>query len=182
MAAVPALMRSYNSLLPKFPSYSSEALADEPSKLDGALKTLFPDLLVHGTRSYLLGMTSSLTKVSSQAHQYFTRLSQVLAFERMMRSFVRLTAAVSPFPIDTAALNYWNGLFLSGPQAAAAWGYPAAKPQVPALPFFGGTAAQRPAAMGQMPAWSDYNAALFILPATLLAAAPAVEKWWKFSL
>jgi hypothetical protein len=175
MAAVPALAYFPNSAM----SSQRKAGKVDPSKLERALETLFPDLLVHGTRSYLLGMTTSLTKVSTQAHQYFTRFSQVLAFERMMRSFARLTAAASPFPVDTA-LNYWGGLFLANQATSGVWGYTAPKPAQPqALPFFGAMLGQPQVAPNAIPAWSDY-ASLFMVPAAaLFAAAPAIESWWN---
>jgi hypothetical protein len=177
MAAAPALAYFSNLL-----SLSTRDAGGEPvdsGKLDGALKTLFPDLLVHGTRSYLLGTTASLSKVSTQAHHYFTRISQILAFERMMRSFARLPGAASPFPVDTA-LNYWGVLFLAHQATSGVWGYPAPKPaQQPVLPFFGAMLGQPQMTPSVAPAWSDY-ASLFTIPAAaMLAAAPAVESSWN---
>ena len=179
MAAVPALARS-NSLLPSGAVRGQSVPADPSAKLDKALKTLFPDLLVHGTHNTLLSMTSSLTKVSGQAHQYFARVSHVLAFERMMRNFAQLTAAMSPFPMDA---NYWNALFRSGPQAPAPWPY--AAPQLPPqpastlMPFLPDVFQPRPPAPRPMQAW-DYSA-LFIVPMALLIAAPVADNWWNFS-
>jgi hypothetical protein len=119
MAAVPALARS-----PLFAAFTVDGLplpADESTRLQRSLETLFPDLLVHGTRNALLSMTTSLTKVSDQAHRYFARVSQMLAFERMMRSFMRLTAAVSPFPMDFGAANCWSQMFMAPQPAALPW-------------------------------------------------------------
>ena len=182
MAAVPALARS-NSLLPAGSVRGQSLPADPSAKLDKALKTLFPDLLVHGTRNTLLGMTSSLTKVSGQAHQYFARVSHVLAFERMMRNFAQLTAVMSPFPVDVMAGNYWNALFRSAPQAPAPWSYaaPQLAPQpAPALmPFLPDVFQPRQATPKPVQAW-DYSA-LFIVPMALLIAAPVTDSWWNFS-
>ena len=135
-----------------------------------------------GTRGYLRGTTASLSKVSTQAHQYFTRLSQILAFERMIRSFARLTVAASPFPVDTA-LNYWGSLFLADQPTPGVWGYPASKPaQPPVSPFFGAMLGQPQTGPGASPAWSDHSS-LFMMPAAaMMAAAPAIESWWSSGL
>ena len=181
MASVPVLARS-NSLLPASSAVDGRtAPIDASSKLQEALGTLFPDLLVHGTRNALLSMTTSLTKVSGHAHQYFARVSQVLAFERMMRSFARLTAAVSPFPMDFIAANCWNALFPSGQQISSPWSYPVApsRPPVAMMPFLPNAFQPRPANPNPMQAW-DYSP-LFIVPMALLIAAPVTETWWNFS-
>jgi hypothetical protein len=183
MASVPVLARS-NSLLPAPSAVGGQAGSpDTSTKLQEALDKLFPDLLVHGTRNALLSMTTSLTKVSGHAHQYFARVSQVLAFERMMRSFAGLAAAMSPFPMDLIAGNFWNGLFPSGRQIPSPWPYPAAQSQQPPLammPFLPNAFQARPANPNPMQAW-DYSP-LFIVPMALLIAAPVTETWWNFSL
>jgi hypothetical protein len=132
----------------------------------------------------------------------------MLAFERMMRSFMQLTAAVSPFPMNALAANCWNGMFMPGTQPApSSWGLPApsAQPANPALTFFANAmqptnavqawgvpaSTQQPnplslfagmfqpqKASSQNQPWSDYNA-LFIVPMAYLAAAPTPESRWN---
>jgi hypothetical protein len=159
MAAVPAVVNSRSAstralsaqlrLAPKPAPTSSE-------KLQKSLDGLFPDMMVEGTRSYLLNVTTSLTKASSRAHDYFSRVSHMLAFERMMRSFMQLTAAVSPFPMNAMAANCWNGMFMPGGKGApSAWGLPSAsaQPVNPALAFFSNAMQPQPAAPNAMQAW-----------------------------
>jgi hypothetical protein len=197
MAAVPALPRDY-SLLPTIGADGQPIPPDERGKLQRSLETLFPDMLVHGTHSTLLGMTSSLTKVSGRTHQYFSRVSQILAFERMMRSFVRMTAAMSPFPVDAGAANYWTNMMMPQQQAASPWAFPApqpkpsnvlpffpnlfqpqpAKPAAPALPaFFANPFQQQAPAASQASVWPDYSA-LMIVPMALMMAAPSMDQMW----
>src|SRR5262245_60979210 len=124
MAAAPAVARFDTPLFAAFTVDGRPMLPDdEAAKLHKSLQTVFPDLLVHGTRGALLSMTTSLTKVSGQAHRYFARVSQMLAFERMMRSFMRLTAAMSPFPIDLSAANCWSYLLLGARQEPSPWAF-----------------------------------------------------------
>lgn len=175
------------------PPRRSAAPAVPAGQLQRSLETLFPDILLHGTRSCLLSMTTSLTKVSGEAHDYFSRLSQMLAFERMIRSFVRLTAAVSPFPVEFG--NVWGGALLSAPQPPSPWGFPAsqAKP-LPAMGFFAPFQPQasvrsqarampflpagfQPPAPRPTPQWPDYGM-MMLMPMALLAAAPSIEAMW----
>jgi hypothetical protein len=191
MAAVHAF-----AYLPRNPSHSQASAtipAVDPDKLQKSLETLFPDLVVHGTRSCLLGMTTSLTKVGGETHQYFTRLSQVLAFERMMRGFMRFAEAVSPFPIDQG--HMWSGAFLPAPQHPSPWGFPPQQQKpVPAYGFFAPLQVPKPApvpspmnaflpaifqqvdARRPASAWPDYGPMMFI-PMALMAAAPSMAMW-----
>jgi hypothetical protein len=197
MAALPALARTdFPQLLPAVGADWRPMATEESSKLQRSLETLFPDLLVHGTHSTLLGMTTSLTKVGSQAHRYFSRVSQILAFERMMRSFVRLAGAMSPFPVDFGAAQSWTNMFMPQQQNSSPWAFPPQQPaQANALPFFPSPFQPKPAAnpaptmpffasafqpqttaSGQM-AWPDYSA-LMIVPMALLMAAPSMDQFW----
>jgi hypothetical protein len=189
MAAVPAF--AYFST-PSSPARSEKPVVD-PDHLQRSLETLFPDMLLHGTRSCLLSMTTSLTRVSGQAYDYFSRLSQMLAFERMMRGFIRL--ATAPFPPEFS--NFWTAALLqAAPQPASPWAFPAqqAKPapafgffapfqthpaprQMPALPFLPvGFQPQPPAQRNPSP-WPDYGM-MMIVPMAMLAAAPGIEAMW----
>lgn len=197
MAAVPALTRFNSPLISVFGAGGQQLPVDETSKLERSLETLFPDLLVHGTHSTLLSMTTSLTKVSSRTHQYFSRVSQILAFERMMRSFMRLTAAMSPFPINPGAANYWTNMFMPQAQAPSPWAFaaPQAKPATvmpffanpfqsqpqasadPAMAFLANAFQAQPAASAKKSAWPDYSE-LMILPMALIMAAPSMDQMW----
>jgi hypothetical protein len=199
MATVPAVSRVEYPLLPMMSADGSPMPADASTKLQRSLETVFPDMLVHGTHSTLLGMTTSLTRVGSQTHQYFTRVSQILAFERMMRSMMRLTAAMSPFPVDFGAATGWTSMFMpQQPRIPSPWALPApqAKPAA-ALPFL--AAFQPPAAMPQplsaanlfgtafqpqaaapakASAWPDYSE-LMIVPMALIMAAASADQMWR---
>ncbi len=211
MAAVPAVVNSRSASTRALSAQLRLAPAAAPTpseKLQKSLDELFPDLMVEGTRNCLLNVTTSLTKASSRAHDYFSRVSHMLAFERMMRSFMQLTAAVSPFPMNAMAANCWNGMFMPSTQPApSSWGLPAAsaQPANPALAFFA-NAMQLPNAVqawgvpasaqqsnpmslfagmfqpqkaaSQNQPWSDYNP-LLIVPMVYLAAAPTPESWWN---
>jgi hypothetical protein len=175
MAAVPALAHFDD---PTFSAWNEKPAVD-PTRLQKSLETLFPDLLLHGTRSCLLNMTSSLTKVSGRAYDFFSHLSQALAFERMMRSFMRFTAAASPFPVDFGSL--WSGMLMP----ASPWGFPMQQPKpapalgfftpqpeianyrLPAMPFL--PAGFQPPAPPPAASWPDYGMMMFA-PMAMLAA------------
>jgi hypothetical protein len=196
MAAVPAVSRMEYPLLPMM---RAEGRAEESARLQRSLETVVPDMLVHGTHSTLLGMTTSLTKVGSQTHQYFTRVSQILAFERMMRSMMRLTAAMSPFPVDFGAATGWAGMLMpQQPQIPSPWALPTSqakpaatlpflaafqpKPSVPKTPtvadLFATALQPQGAAPAKTSAWPDYSE-LMIVPMALMLAAPSVQQMWR---
>jgi hypothetical protein len=181
MAAVSALARSNSALPSAFTARRQAVAADSSAKLQKSLGTLFPDLLICVTRNALLSMTTSLTKISERTHQYFARVSQVLAFERMMRSFMQLGAAMSPFPMEFIAANCWSNLLLPGQPAPPAWANSAPDHrQQPAMtPFLANMfQPRRPESANDMRSW-DYSP-LFIVPMALLIAAPITENWWNF--
>ena len=159
MAAVPAVANSRSALAQASPAQLNlvPTEASTPSaKLQKSLDDLFPDLMVQGTRNCLLNVTTSLTKASSSAHNYFARVSYMLAFERMMRGFMQATAAIMPFPMHAMAATGWNGMFMPAGQAAAsAWGLPApAAPQPnPALAFLMNALQPQAATPNTMQAW-----------------------------
>jgi hypothetical protein len=183
---------------------AAAASPKEPAdKLQNALTSLFPDLLVYGTRSHLLSMTTALTKVSGRAHQYFARLSQILAFERMMRSFFRFAASASPFFAPVAASSEllvsecWKRLFVAGGQPTqpapwshapwshaawshAPWPYAAPTPPSSAAASFLSTLFQPAAPASQPQHWPDYSA-MFFLPMALWAAMPLADNTWSLA-
>ncbi len=55
----------------------------------------FPDYVVYMTRKALFAATASLSNVSTQTHDFLLRLSQMLAFDRMTRSYWSLSQAVT---------------------------------------------------------------------------------------
>jgi hypothetical protein len=159
----------------------------EPAdKIERALASLFPDLLVYGTRTHLLNMTTALTKVSGRAHDYFARLSQILAFERMMRSFFSFAAATSPFfaPVasftaDAFAANCWKGLLLPAqPSPPSSWGYAAPTLQQPlSMPFLAAAFQTLNPAHRHQQSWPDYSS-MFFVPVALWAALPVASGGW----
>jgi len=124
-----------------------------------ALPKDFPDYLVYVTRETLLGSTTSLSRVSDGAHNFFLQARQMMAADRMMRTF---------FPWAT-------------PSARAAWPYAQTAPlALPApqtmqlLPYFG----SMPAAL---PEPTQTQAAVPNPFAALNAAAPALAAFMSAS-
>jgi hypothetical protein len=157
----------------------------------------FPEYIVDVTRNSLLSLTTSLTKVSSQAHDFFARMSAALAFERMMRScmgwFMPGFAAPSPMgamgmdavatmPMGLAISQMWGipGTLSSGPQFA-----PMQQPKAPtwfgaelfALPKPEPKPAPR-AVAADLPVYG----ALFALPAAFFAMAPSLMQAWNVAV
>lgn len=104
------------------PATLAHSLSDEAA--DTGADTLFarvlPDFVLEAARTTLLYSTSSLTKVASRAHQFFSRVSSALAFGRLMRAFF-------PWAVPTAQD------LLSGPYAFRS---PSQWRQRPAVPSF----------------------------------------------
>jgi hypothetical protein len=64
--------------------------------------------LLDVTHKALLSFTTSLTKVSTQVHDFFSGLSQYLAFERFMRTcFGWAMPAASPFDLGSGGAQIW---------------------------------------------------------------------------
>jgi hypothetical protein len=82
---------------------------------------LAPDFMVTATRSALLAMTTSLTRVSDRVHGVCQRLNQALAFDRMMRAMFPWAAPRDPFDLSA----FW----------LAAFSVPAAQRQPPSTPL-----------------------------------------------
>lgn len=160
----------------------------------------FPEYIVDVTRNSLLSFTSSLTKVSSQAHDYFSQLSAMFAFERMMRTcmgwmmpgFANASpmSAMGMMPMGFGMPQMWglpnvSGMNVSGmPQFAP-------QPQQPnALAWFS-AAFQAPSKpqpkMDAKPMTSPFAAAaeltaygaLLALPTAFLAMAPSMMQAWN---
>lgn len=191
MAAVPAYMHFPSSSQPGFAFERPSQPAEAAAKLRQSLGTLFPDLLVHGTRNCLLHMTTSLTKVSGRVHDYFARVSQVLAFERMMREFMRMGMAMSAFPMEFMAATAWGNMFGMNQRAPSPWNYLQQSPRTlpaPMLSFFGGGGFQpqsqpqhAPSSQPRLEPWSDYHS-LLVVPLAFLLAMPAPDTWWNSSV
>lgn len=149
------------------------------SRLRGSLEELFPDLLVKNTRNFLLTATSALTKVGGQANGYFSRLSQALTFERMMRDFLRLTAWTSPFPLPSAS-DFWRTMFLPPTQPASPWSaVVAARQNVPSWPLLPALFQQHSRPGNQSVGGDLVDYASFLLPAILFAAGPLFGSFWS---
>lgn len=138
-----------------------------------------PDYLVYVTRNALLAGTTSLTKASTEAYDFFTKLCQFLAFERFMRSVAAWwMPGMTPF--------YMNGVqpwMIAAPQQQPTllpfWGFGA--PLAPAKvqnPF--AVNIQQPPRAAASPA-SDF-AAMMAIPAAFLAFTPAFLDAWRVAL
>jgi hypothetical protein len=105
------------------------------------------------TRKALLSFTTSLTKVSTQVHNFFSGMNQYLAFERLMHTcFGWAMPAASPFAVGTGAAQIW-------PMIANFWFPPIAQPQPLPQPqpkmfswWWGGEMLETPKPAMQMPA------------------------------
>lgn len=114
-----------------------------------------PGYLVDATRKTLLSFTTSLTKVSTQVHDFFSGLNQYLAFERFMRScFGWVTPAASPFDLGMGVPQMW-------PMIANFWfpaiAQPQPRPQPKMFSWWGGEMFEAPKPATQMPAMLPLN-------------------------
>jgi hypothetical protein len=127
--------------------------AAKKEKMSALLDKISPEFMVTATRSALLAMTTSLTRVSTRVHGACQQLSNALAFDRMMRSMFPW-AMPTPDPFDFAQMGAWltgGGLRAHSVPSASFhgassieptfwWqGFPEAaraKPKAPLSPFF----------------------------------------------
>ena len=140
----------------------------------------FPDYLVYVTREALLGSTTSLSGTSTQVHDFFSALNQMLAFDRMLRSF-------APWAMPTA-YGPWPQLTTRQPWAML----PSHQPP-PLLPYWGsGVPASPKPRSAPMPAvsHSQPDAALLAasyatamsVSAAFLALSPMMTDAWRVAL
>lgn len=138
-----------------------------------------PDYMVYMTRNALLTVTEPLADAFKQIHDFFMRVSQMLAFERLIRS-------MTPWPLQNAAFGAYGFM----PQ----WLAPV-KAEAPLLPFWGPKAVPalpKPAAgsPGNIGAiGSDGQAAsialcaaIMAIPASLLSFAPVIAEAWRMTI
>ena len=122
-----------------------------------------PEYFVHMTRKSLYAATTSLSRVTYEVHDFFLRISQMLAFERMMRSFWAWGMPI------TAPWLYGANQF---------WLQPVAK-KPPLLPFWGSGLLALPAPQAN-PAttvgWAGHNdvASMFPSSAAVMATSAAM--------
>lgn len=69
-----------------------------------------PSYLFDVAHKALLSFTTSLTKVSSQAHSFFSGLNQYLAYERLMRSCFGWAMPSSPFGAMLPSPQFWPAI------------------------------------------------------------------------
>jgi hypothetical protein len=139
----------------------------------------FPAYIVDVTRNTLLSFTTSLTKSSSQVHDFFSTLNQYLAFERMMRTCfgwampaARATSTLgmpqwpmpnwfSPVPRQPKhnALFWWGADWFMSPKPRSASTFVDVAMTAAGLPVHG---------------------ALLAMPAAFLSLAPAMMQAWGF--
>lgn len=145
-------------------------------KRDRELPAGLPDYCVYVTREALLGATSSLSTLSGKVRDFFAGLGQILAFDRMMRSF---------FAWFTPDAQIWS---------FAPLGFPAlqARQQPQLLPYWGQSlpslpkpqASVAPVCNFTVPNLTQiapfYSAALS-LSAAVFAATPLFMNSWQFA-
>lgn len=112
-------------LLSPFPA---PFVARSPLHRDEPLPKDFPDYIVYMTRKFLYAATTSLSRVSAQVHDFFLRISQILAFDRMVRSLWSWSIAVAA-PWGYAVDQGWLRTITPEPPLLTFWGT-----SVPALP------------------------------------------------
>ena len=136
----------------------------------------YPDYLVYVTRETLLGSTTSLSRVSTQVHDYFSALNQMLAFDRMLRSF-------APWAVP-GAYGAWPQLNTRQP-----WAFLPTRQEPPLLPYWGSRVPALPkprSAPAPARSYSQPDAALFAasyataisVSAAFLAFTPMMTDTW----
>lgn len=167
----------------------------------------FPEYIVDVTRNSILSLTTSLTKVSTQVHDFFARINAILAFERMMRTCMSwmMPGFATPSPME--AMGMAMGTAGAAPMGMAMpqmWGVPAwfanvpqfvpqpkPQPQPPkALLWFGADLLALPkpqpkpaptaAPLGAVADLPVYGA-LLALPMAFMAMAPSMMQAWNLA-
>jgi hypothetical protein len=70
-------------------------------------KKSLPEYAAHVTRHSLLSLTSSLTKVSSQVHDFFAQINGYFALERLMRNCFGWMIPTAPMAAPTWPFPNW---------------------------------------------------------------------------
>jgi hypothetical protein len=99
-----AATRHWDKGAPKSAAGNRNAARKE--RLSALLDKIAPEFMVTATRSALLAMTTSLTKVSTRVHGICQQMNQALAFDRMMRS-VFPWAMPAHDPFDISGMDSW---------------------------------------------------------------------------
>ncbi len=139
----------------------------------------FPAYFVDITRNALLSFTTSLTKASSQAHDFFSKLGQYFAFERLMRDCFGWMAPRAPASIGLGVPQWPAPQWLTPvpqparpqPRAVSWWGMGMLAPPKP-------EPAPHLAEAAMTAAGLPILGAMLAMPATFLTLAPAMMKVW----
>jgi len=146
-----------------------------------ALPKDLPDYCVYMTRQSLLCSTTTLSRVSTEMHDFFLQLRYMLAFDRFMRSF---------FPWMPSSASMWRSATMM-PQALPA------PQQCALLPFYGANPLmQLPSPQPQLPhpsAFAPFGGSATYMPspqAAMLSATaafvavvtPAVMDAWRMAV
>jgi hypothetical protein len=75
-----------NNLAPRNTNHLLSIQPKAKSERNGPKDRNLPEYVAYVARKSLLSFTTSLTKVSSQAHDFFAHVNSYLALERMMRN------------------------------------------------------------------------------------------------
>ena len=134
---------------------------------------MISELVLTGTRQYLLSTTMSLAKISNAADRYFSRLGAILAVERAMRDFVRLTSVFLPCGMSFGQPQLGSSLLLAPPQPTFLRVIPNARNNLSLwdLPY-----AVPLRSRGAKSEWPDFTP-LLVLPAAMIAAMPSFDSW-----
>ena len=151
-------------------AYTHAIPADDPD---------FPAYIVDVTRNALLSFTTSLTKASSQAHDFFSKLGQYFAFERMMRNCFGWVTPHAPSSIGLSVPQWPVPQWLTPPPLRP-------QPQPRALPWWGteflaprkAEPAPHLAEAAMTAAGMPMFGAMLAIPAAFLSLAPAMMKAW----
>jgi hypothetical protein len=128
--------------------------AAKKEKLSTILDKISPEFMVTATRSALLAMTTSLTRVSTRVHGVCQQLSHALAFDRMMRSmFPWAMPNADPFDFSEAGAWFTGGALRRSPLAPAS--FPSAPSVAPAF-WWLGFARTTPAKAQFSPFFADF--------------------------
>jgi hypothetical protein len=134
---------------------------------EGWEKKDLPEYVAYVARKSLLSFTTSLTKVSSQAHDFFAQINGYLAFERMMRNcFGWMMPSITPpmrMPMSTPVATTSMQQMWTTPDWFAFMPQALPKPRAAAFPI-----------NDDFPIYG----ALMAMSATFFSLAPATMQAW----
>jgi hypothetical protein len=159
------------------PKEPYQLLAPRSAKTRPGSRQAAPDV----TRNALLSFTTSLTKVSTQAHEFFSKLGQYFVFERMMRDCFGWAMPAGPAALGLGVMH-WPLLQWFSPvppqlkqQPKATRGWWGTEPLAPPRPEPAPSFADAAMAAASLPVLG----AMLAIPAAFLTVAPAIIQAWS---